>query len=128
MDSRIFGYLLNKNILFDVNGRKLIQYQVDKPKQPFSFKVIALSETQGRLFSFLLENRKSDLIDKNDIMKNVWDKFSLSSSSQRLWQTVNDLRKTLEHFGLPGEFITNIHGAGYIVDKTKVIPLYSRQS
>ena len=126
MDSRIFGYLLNNNILFEINSKKLVQYQLKNQKQPFSFKVIALGETQSRLLIFFLENRKSGLIDKDTIMKNVWDKFSLSSSSQRLWQTVNELRKTLSYFGLEDDFIRNIHGSGYVIDKSKVLALFSR--
>ncbi|HBQ2432084.1 TPA: helix-turn-helix domain-containing protein [Klebsiella aerogenes] len=126
MDSRIFGYLINKDILFEVNGRKIIQYQMDNYKQPFCFKVITLNETQCRLLAFLLENRKKSLIDKDDVMKNVWDNYNLSSSSQRLWQTVNDLRKTLDYFGIPGCFITNVHGSGYTIDKNNVLSLFSR--
>lgn len=124
MDDRVFGYLLNNDVLFEVKGRKLIQYQVENLKQPFYFKVITLGETQSRLLIYFLENRKADLIDKDEVMENVWDKFCLSSSSQRLWQSVNDLRKTLSHFGLEEDFIKNIHGSGYMIDKNKISALF----
>ncbi|EAO4398012.1 hypothetical protein E5475_23470 [Salmonella enterica] len=125
MDS-IFGYMLDRNILFELSARKLIQYQIENHKQQFCFKVIALNETQSRLLAFLLENKDVDLIDKDLILKNVWDNFSLSSSNQRLWQTINDLRKMLSFFGLENDFIRNIHGAGYIIDNSKVLALFSR--
>ena len=126
MDSRLFGYLINNNILFEINGKKLIQYEMGCQKQPFCFKVVVLGETQTRLLIFFLENRKSGLVDKNAIMENVWDKFGLSSSSQRLWQTINELRKTLSYFGIDDDFIRNVHGSGYVVDKSKVLSLFSR--
>jgi len=126
MDSIIFGYLLNENILFEVASRKLVQYKSENTKQPFCFKVTVLNETQSRLLIFLLENSQIGIIDKDDVMKNVWDNFSLSSSSQRLWQTVNDVRKILSCFDLSDDFIKNIHGSGYVIDNTKVAVLYMR--
>lgn len=126
MDSVIFGYLIDKNILFEINEKKLIQYQIETQTQPFFFKVIALNETQSRLLAYFIENRKVDLIDKDVILKNVWEDFSLSSSNQRLWQTVNDLKKKLSYFGLEDGFIRNIHGSGYIIDNSKVLELFSR--
>lgn len=124
MKNRIFGYLVNDDVLFEINSRKLIQYRVESPKLPLYFKVVTLSETQCRLLSFIFENREDDVIEKNEIMKYVWDNFSLSSSNQRLWQSMNDIKKLLLHFGVTNDFISNVHGSGYQVDKTKILALY----
>ncbi|WP_258557400.1 winged helix-turn-helix domain-containing protein [Serratia fonticola] len=85
-----------------------------------SFKVVSLNETQSRLLTCLLTNRTSAVIYKDDIMKSVWDEFNLSSSNQRLWQTVNELRKKLSFIGLPDDFIANVHGMGYSVNNSKI--------
>ncbi|WP_404413226.1 transcriptional regulator [Serratia aquatilis] len=84
------------------------------------FKIVSLNEIQSRLLTFLLLNRKENVINKDDILKSVWDEFSLSSSNQRLWQTINELRKKLSSIGLPADFIENVHGVGYSVCNSKV--------
>ncbi|ERK13392.1 hypothetical protein L580_4055 [Serratia fonticola AU-P3(3)] len=57
-------------------------------------------------------------------MKNVWEEINLSSSSQRLWHAINELRKKLASFGLPEDFIANVHGIGYSVDNQRVSSLF----
>ncbi|EOY8407217.1 winged helix-turn-helix domain-containing protein [Enterobacter hormaechei] len=124
MDRGIYGYLLDEKILFDIAKKKIIHYSCDDGDGPIFFQVVSLNETQTRLLRFLLNNRNKDVICRTDIMKEVWDEFSLSSSSQRLWQSMNDLRKKLSSAGLPDDFITNIYGHGYSVDQSKILSLF----
>ncbi|WP_051916501.1 MULTISPECIES: helix-turn-helix domain-containing protein [unclassified Serratia (in: enterobacteria)] len=120
MDNRLYGFLLDDVILFSISNRKLFYY-IDEPSEhSMFFKAVSLNETQSRLLIFLLINSQNVVIDKNDIMKNVWDEFSLSSSNQRLWQTINELRKKLSSIGLPDDFIGNVHGVGYSIGSSKV--------
>lgn len=79
---------------------------------------------QSRLLSFLLKNRKNEIINKDSIMKNVWDEFGLSSSNQRLWQEIKKLRKKLSAIGLCDDFILNVHGIGYSIDDKRVESLF----
>lgn len=123
MERRMYGFLLDEKILFDIANKKIIHYSFDESDFPMFIKVVSLNDTQSRLLRFLLVNRKDDIINRNEIMKHVWDSFNLSSSNQRLWQSMNGLRKKLSSLGLPDDFITNIHGIGYSVDNTKVLSL-----
>ncbi|VTR42672.1 Transcriptional regulatory protein, C terminal [Serratia fonticola] len=77
---------------------------------PCFFKVISLNEIQTRLLIYLLANSRDAVIYKNDIMRNVWEEINLSSSSQRLWHAINELRRKLASLGLPEDFIANVHG------------------
>lgn len=124
MERRMYGFLLDEKILFDIGNKKIIHYSFDDSDFPMFIKVASLNETQTRLLRFLLVNRKDDVIDRSEIMKGVWDAFSQSSSSQRLWQSINDLRKKLASVGLSEDFITNVHGMGYSVDKNRVLSLF----
>ncbi|KEY58609.1 helix-turn-helix domain-containing protein [Serratia sp. DD3] len=124
MSYRTYGFILNSNVLFNISNRKLILYQEEGSALPFSIKIVSLNDTQSRLLSFLLHNRSDDIIDKDTIMKNVWDDFSLSSSSQRLWQSINDLRKKLSAVGVEEDIIINVHGSGYRIDESKVLLLH----
>ena len=120
----MYGFLLDGRILFDIGTKKIIHYSFDESESPMFFKVVSLNDTQSRLLRFLLLNRQRDIIDKTEIMQRVWDACSLSSSNQRLWQSINCLRRKLSYLGLSDDFITNIHGAGYRIDKTKVLSLF----
>ncbi len=126
MNSRIYGFLLNDDILFDLANKKILYYRLDNSDIQMSFKVVTLSDTQARLLMFLLVNRKRKIIEKTDILKSVWDTVNLSSSSQRLWQTMNDIRKKLSALGMPDTFIQNVYGTGYCVDDSKVMSLHIR--
>lgn len=124
MENRLYGFMLNDNVIFNIATRRLVHHAEELAEHTMSFRSVSLSETQSRLLTCLLMNRKSEVIYKDDIMKSVWDEFSLSSSNQRLWQTVNELRKKLSFIGLPDDFIANIHGVGYSVNNSKIGSLH----
>lgn len=124
MERKMFGYLIDEKIIFDIGNKKIIQYSFDETESPMFFKVVSLNDTQSRLLRFLLHSRQNDIIDKAEIMMHVWEACNLSSSNQRLWQSINILRKKLSYLGLPEEFLTNVHGTGYSIDKSKVLTLF----
>lgn len=123
MERRTFGFLLEERILFDISNKKIIHYSFDESDFPMFIKVVSLNDTQARLLKFLLVNRKDEVINRTDILHYVWDSFNLSSSNQRLWQSMNSLRRKLCSIGLPEDFITNVHGVGYSVDNTRILSL-----
>ncbi|QXN65197.1 winged helix-turn-helix domain-containing protein [Serratia fonticola] len=120
MDNRLYGYLLDDDIIFNIATRRFIHHKDEDADCHMFFKTTSLSETQTRLFIFLMKNRSHEVINKNDIFVNVWDEFKMSSSSQRLWQTVNDLRKKMSSIGLPDNFIESVHGMGYRIGSSHV--------
>lgn len=125
MPSEVYGFIINGCVIFNIENRKLICYQDESADMAFSIKIVSLNDTQARLLSFLLHNRGDELIDKDNIMESVWDDFGLSSSSQRLWQSINDLRKKLSVVGIQNDIIINVHGAGYKIDHSQVLSLYA---
>ncbi|HDC4524624.1 TPA: helix-turn-helix domain-containing protein [Enterobacter kobei] len=120
----MYGFLLDGKILFDIGNRKILQYSFEENDLPIFIKVVSLNETQARLLRFLLMKRHDSIIKRTEILYSVWDAFNLSSSNQRLWQSINSLRKKLASFGLSDDFIKNVHGIGYSVDKTRVLSLF----
>ncbi len=80
-----------------------------------------------RLFIYLLENADSKVIGNEEILTNVWDKYGLSSSSQRLWQVMHCLRNKLSTLGIAEDFITRTeedHVRGFCINKERVTPIY----
>ncbi|TQI78959.1 transcriptional regulator [Serratia fonticola] len=124
MENRLYGFLIDGDIQFDIANRRLIYYSDESTEHTLFFKVISLNEIQTRLLIYLLVNGQNAIIYKNDIMKHVWDEINLSSSNQRLWHAVNELRKKLASIGLPDDFIVNIHGIGYSIDNQRVSSLF----
>lgn len=124
MERRIYGFLLDGKIIFDIGNKKIIQYSFDESESPMFFKVVSLNETQSRLLRYLLLNRHNTVIGKTEIMQRVWDENNFVSSNQRLWQSINSLRKKLSYLGLEDEFISSVHGAGYSINKEKVLALF----
>ncbi|RDL27140.1 winged helix-turn-helix domain-containing protein [Serratia fonticola] len=120
MKHKLFGFLLHDSIIYNIASRRLLYFSEDLHDHAMSVKTVILNETQSRLLICLLENCKKAVIYKDDIMKSVWDEFNLPSSNQRLWQTINELKKKLLSIGLPDDFITNIHGMGYSVHNSKI--------
>lgn len=124
MENRLYGFLIDGDIQFDIANRRLIYYSDESAEHTLFFKVISLNEIQTRLLIYLLVNSQNAIIYKNDIMKHVWDEINLSSSNQRLWHAVNELRKKLASIGLADDFIVNIHGIGYSIDNQRVSSLF----
>lgn len=124
IDHRLYGFRLNGNVLFNIENRRLFHYVEEFTEHTMAFRTVSLSETQSRLLICLLTNHKDIFIYKDDILKKVWDELNLPSSHQRLWQTINELRKKLSFIGFPNDFIANVHGIGYSVNILKIESLY----
>jgi DNA-binding winged helix-turn-helix (wHTH) protein len=124
MENRLYGFLIDDDIQFDIANRRLLYYSDGAAERTLFFKVISLNEIQTRLLIYLLANCRDAVIYKNDIMKNVWEEINLSSSSQRLWHAINELRKKLASLGLSEDFIANVHGIGYCVDNHRISSLF----
>lgn len=120
MEDNLHGFLIDEDIYFNVNNRRLMYFINEGEEHLLSFRLVFLNEMQTRLLSFLLENRRSDVISKNRIMRNVWDDFGLSSSNQRLWQEIKKLKSKLLSIGLSDDLIISVRGIGYSVDNQRV--------
>ncbi|WMT16058.1 winged helix-turn-helix domain-containing protein [Serratia fonticola] len=123
IECSLYGFLLDGDVFFNIDDKKLLRYSENDAERSVFFKAIPLNDIQVRLLIYLLENSQAAVIHKNDILENVWDEFGLLSSYQRLWQTVNEVRKKLSAMGLSDDFITNVHGIGYSIDSPKVMSL-----
>lgn len=124
MNITIFGFLLKEDTLYEIDKKRIVHCCLGKSDLPLTVKVVSLNDTQARLLSYLLMNRKRSCLDKEEIMKCVWDLENYSSSNQRLWQTINDIRKKLSYIGMPETFIKNVYGNGYSVDDSNVKSLF----
>ena len=123
--AKILGYLIESNIQVNISHNILINIRLlvleKKPNR------IILRKTMMRLFIYLLENANNTVIESEEILVNVWDKHGLSSSSQRLWQVMRDLKKKLVTIGISEGFITRVEKGnimGFSINPHQVTPIY----
>lgn len=122
---KILGYLIESNIQVNISHNILINISLlVLEKKP---NTIILRRTMMRLFIYLLENANSSVIESEEILVNVWDKHGLSSSSQRLWQVMRDLKRKLVTIGISEDFITRVEKGnimGFSINAHQVTPIY----
>ena len=123
--AKILGYVIESDIQVNVTYNILINTKLlaleKKPNK------IILRKTMMRLFLYLLENANNTVIESEEILVNVWDKHGLSSSSQRLWQVMGDLRRKLITLGVSVDFITRVKKGnimGFHIKPHRVTPIY----
>ncbi|VAL41749.1 transcriptional Regulator CadC [Enterobacter kobei] len=124
---RKFGYILGD----DRNGVLVLRENrvlIPLNGNPLSQKPIYLRQTMFRLLEYLLEKGNSGLIRDETIMRAVWEAYGLQSSSPRLWQVMNELKKRLSRLGIDDEFIIRVEGRGYMVNTGGYEPVYIRAS
>src|SRR5471030_602072 len=116
-----FGYRIKNDVYIDISHRRFIFFSSDKSGN--GIHMLALRKTMMRLLVYLLENANVRLITDDEIMQNVWDIYGLSSSNQRLWQVMRDLKKKLSIAGVPDDLITRAERKGYHLKQEMIITL-----
>jgi Transcriptional regulatory protein, C terminal. len=66
------------------------------------------------------------MVSDEELMLNVWEAHSLSSSTQRLGRVINDLKTILTKAGVLDPVIYRIMGRGYMLDNKYVLTLYAK--
>lgn len=128
MGYRLYGFMIGDEIHFDIANRRLYRLSGSHADKSIAFASIYFNETMLRLFLYLLINGRTQPITKEELFEEIWEAHDLSPSTQRLWQVLHNLNGKLSQLGLPGNFIQNIRGRGYIVNYLDVIPVYYRMS
>ena len=128
MGYRLYGFMIGDEIHFDIHHRKLHRLPGSQSENNMIFGSVVFNDTMLKLFIYLLENGRDKNVSKEELFLNIWEASNLSSSTQRLWQVINNLSKKLSLVGLPSDFILNNKGRGYTINFEDVTPIYYRVS
>lgn len=128
MGYRLYGFMIGAEIHFDISNRRLYRLTGSHTEKNIVFASIYFNETMLRLFLYLLINARSQPVPKEELFEKIWEAHNLSPSAQRLWQVLHNLNNKLGLLGLPGDFILNIRGQGYVINYPDVIPVYYKVS
>lgn len=99
-----------KNLLAKTEVTKYKDLVIDKDAMTITRgeQVIAFKNMEFRLFIYLFNNR-GKVLDKDDIIKNVWGEGFYSDNTLNIH--IRRIREKLERF--QGEYISTIWGTGY---------------
>ncbi|MFT4291437.1 winged helix-turn-helix domain-containing protein [Enterobacter sp.] len=128
MGYRLYGFMIGDEIHFDIANRRLYRLSGSHADKSIAFASIYFNETMLRLFLYMLINGRTTPTTKEELFEEIWESHNLTPSTQRLWQVLHNLNNKLSLLGLPGNFIQNIRGRGYIINYHDVIPVYYRMS
>ncbi|MBD8127013.1 helix-turn-helix domain-containing protein [Pantoea agglomerans] len=112
------GYLIEGNVVYLHKTKRLIclnGYGED----------IILRKTMSHVLEYLFENATIDVVTDSELMENVWDKHGLSSSTQRVWQVMSNLKSKFFFLGLSDDVILRVSKKGYLLKGDSVERLFS---
>lgn len=112
------GYFIEGNVVYLHKTKRLIclnGYGED----------LILRKTMSHVLEYLFENATVDVVTDSELMENVWDKHGLSSSTQRVWQVMSNLKSKLFFLGLSDDVILRVSKKGYLLKGDSVERLFS---
>ena len=112
------GYLIEGNVVYLHKTKRLIclnGYGED----------LILRKTMSHVLEYLFENATIDVVTDSELMENVWDKHGLSSSTQRVWQVMSNLKSKFFFLGLSDDVILRVSKKGYLLKGDSVERLFS---
>lgn len=106
---KLLGYRIDNRLYYSVENKTLISLGGSE-------KSIPLRTTKARLLEYLLLKSGGKIITDQELLINIWDKYGLSSSSQRLWLVMRELKVILGGFNVSDDLFMRVENNGYLVD------------
>lgn len=128
MNYQLYGFLIGRDIHFDIENRCLYRISASGSEKNIIFGTIYFNDTMMNLFLYLLCHARKKAVSKDELLKRIWEDHDLSPSTQRLWQVLNGLNKKLDMLGIPEGFIQYIKGKGYVIEYRDITALYYKKT
>lgn len=100
-------FLINKEIIFDVNSCELRTLKSDGTK-------VTLNAPTARCLQLLIENG-GKVVSRDDFLERVWMARGIVVSQNTFYQNISLLRKSLKKAGLTDEIIVTVRRNGFIL-------------
>lgn len=109
-------YIINLTVTFDPENRALV---LENDMQ----QSIELSKPATRLLSELINNNRINL-NRDDILKRVWEDYGFSPSNASLNNHISELRKAFTSLGMNKDIIFTVPRVGFRID-AEIHPIQS---
>ncbi|MHA7845134.1 winged helix-turn-helix domain-containing protein [Serratia sp. D1N4] len=120
-----YGYLIKFDngccLQVDLLHKSLFKVTTTKKDEP---RTLSVRTTKMKLLCYLLEKANNIIVSREELLSNVWEASSLSSSYPRLLQVVKKLEEDLQYLGVPDDFINYSRGEGYSITCKYILKLY----
>lgn len=126
MTLQAYGFLIDNSIYIDIKKGCIFRIESEKDEKPMG--VLYLNDTMMSLFVYLLKNARERHVNKEEVLKHVWDEHNLSSSGTRLWQVFTSLMDKLALLNLPDSLIAYEKRKGYFINHENILTLYYKES
>jgi len=100
-------FLINKEIIFDVNSCELRTLKPDGTK-------VTLNAPTARCLQLLIEHG-GKVVSRDDFLERVWMARGIVVSQNTFYQNISLLRKSLKKAGLTDEIIVTVRRNGFIL-------------
>lgn len=107
------NYKIDKKIIFREDDGKI--WSTINPEQSARLSVIP-----SRILSYLIQN-STHIVNRNELLENIWDKNGLQASNNSLSQNICILRKTLQDLGCGADVILTLPKLGFRINESIVI-------
>lgn len=79
----------------------------------------------SELLSYLMQHAEKGVITDDKIIYNVWERNNLLGTHSRLWQVMQNLKRSLNKVGIETELFIRVRGKGYYLRSDIITPLYT---
>ncbi|WNN54673.1 winged helix-turn-helix domain-containing protein (plasmid) [Hafnia alvei] len=107
------NYKIDGRVIFREDDGKL--WNIYNPEQ-----FVRLSVIPARIFNYLIQN-STKIVNRNELLENIWDKNGLQASNNSLSQNISILRKILLDFGCESDIILTLPKVGFRINESTII-------
>lgn len=111
-----YGYLIDSTVLYLPSQQQLISNRGN---------ACQLRHTMSELLSYLMQHAEKGVITDDEIIYNVWERNNLLGTHSRLWQVMQNLKRSLNKVGIETELFIRVRGKGYYLRSDIITPLYT---
>lgn len=110
----MFGCLVNDELIVDFTKKRLIRIQTNKSEKSFLIGAVTVSDSVINLLRFILIDIEDDVVvSKERILNNLWDNEFNSSSTQKLWMVMKELKRKLSSIGINNDLVVKVSNSQY---------------
>ncbi|MEQ0878368.1 hypothetical protein [Enterobacter vonholyi] len=114
MLGNIYGCLVNEELLIDFNNNRLVRIHTNKSDKSFLIGAVIVSNAVISLLEYILVDiDANDVVSKEMILNNVFDRLDYISSTQKLWTVLKELNQRLRSIGIDYDLIKKVRNSEY---------------
>lgn len=110
----VYGCLVNDELLIDFDNNRLVRIHTNKSDKSFLIGAVIVSNAVSIFLKYILvEIDAHEVVSKETILNNVFDRANYTSSTQKLWTVFKELNLKLSSIGINYDLIQKVRNSEY---------------